>query len=122
MRFNELNIEKYIGFGDRWKAIDAGEQTKPLIIQLADILDQLEPQGDDNLHTIWAKVPRPTFRQYYDYHYGYDLPYREANEKTIKKIRKEYDATYPVPKVWHRVSVKHFTREASTEFYGFFRR
>lgn len=32
MRFNELNIEKYIDFGDSWKAIDAGEQTKPLII------------------------------------------------------------------------------------------
>ena len=120
MRFNELDIKKYIGFGDRWKAFDAGEQTKPLIIQFAGILDQLEPQGDDNLHTIWARVPRPTFRQYYDYHYGYDLPYREANEKTIKKIRKEYDATHPAPKVWHRVSVKHFTREASTEFYGFF--
>lgn len=120
MRFNELDIKKYIGFGDRWKAFDAGEQTKPLIIQLANILDQLEPQGDDNLHTIWAKVPRPTFRQYYDYHYSYDLPYCEATEKAIKKIQIEYENNYPTPKVWHRVSVKHFTKEASIEFYGFF--
>ena len=120
MRFNDLDIDKYIGFSDRWKAFDAGEQTKPLIVHLAGILDQLVPQGEDNLHTIWAKVPRPTFRQYYEYHYGYDLPYHATNEKTIKKIRKEYDVTYPSPKVWHRLSVKHFTKVASTEFYGFF--
>ncbi len=81
---------------------------------------QLEPQGEDNLHTIWAKVPRPTFRQYYEYHYGYDLPYHNTNEKTIKKIRKEYDETYPATKVWHRLSVKHFTSKISKEFYGFF--
>jgi hypothetical protein len=120
MKFNELDIQKYIGFGDRRKAFDAGEHTKPLIIHLAGILDLLHPQGDDNLHTIWAKVPRPTFRQYCEFHYGYDLPYHKANEKTIKKIQKEYEENYPTPKVWHRISVKHFTREVSTEFYGFF--
>ena len=86
MRFNELDIEKYIGSGDHWKAFESGEQTKQMIIHLAEILDQLEPQGEDNLHTIWAKVPRPTFRQYYEYHYGYDLPYHNTNDKTIKRI------------------------------------
>ena len=120
MRFNELDIEKYIGSGDHWKSFESGEQTKQMIIHLAEILDQLEPQGEDNLHTIWAKVPRPTFRQYYEYHYGYDLPYHNTNDKTIKRIRKEYDETYPAPKVWHKLSVKHFTSKVSTEFYGFF--
>ena len=120
MKFNELDIKKHIGFSDLWKAFDAGEQTKPLIIHLGEILDQIEPQGDDNLHTIWAKVPRPTFRQYYEHHYGCDRPYHKANEKTLKTIRKEYEEKYPTPKVWHRVSVKHFTRKESDEFYGFF--
>ena len=98
------------------------EQTKPLILHLTEILDQLEPQGDDNLHTIWAKVPRPTFRQYYECHYGYDLPYHKANEKTIKTIRKEYEENYPTPKVWHRVSVKHFYSKGIRGILRFFRR
>ena len=120
MRFNELNIKHYLSFRDRWIGYDAGEQTKPLIIHLAGILDQLEPQGDDNLHTIWAKVPRPTFRQYYEYHYGYDMPYQKASKRALERIRKEYEESYPAPKVWHQVSVKHFSRDETTEFYGFF--
>ena len=46
MRFNELDIEKYIGSGDHWKTFESGEQTKQMIIHLAEILGRQARRDD----------------------------------------------------------------------------
>ena len=120
MRLNALNIDHYKDLGHGWEPYAAGEKTASLIIHLAEILDEMEPQGDDALHTIWTKVPRPTFRQFYDYYYEYDEPYKNASQKTISIARKDYTDAYPLPKVWYRVSIRHFTRNSGEVFYAFF--
>ena len=120
MSFNALNLEWYLGRGSRFEAYEAGENTKPMVERLAAILDQLEPQGDDNLHTVWVKTGRPTFRQFYNFHYGYEVPYKEASPDEIEEARNYYIGSYPTPKVWVRLSVKHFTRKPGDEFYAVF--
>ena len=45
MSFNALNIVPFVETGFRFESYEAGEKTKPLIVRLAGILDQLEPQG-----------------------------------------------------------------------------
>ena len=120
MRINTLNIEQYIRNGFRFEPYEAGEKTKPLIAHLAAILDQLEPQGDDNLHTIWVKAGRPTFRQFYVHHYEFDWPFKEADAAKKEEARIDYAEMYPTPKVWYRLSVKHFSRKPDDEFYALF--
>lgn len=120
MKINAMEIDCYKDIF-RWdESFEAGEKTAPLIICLAKILDQLEPQGNDSLHTIWVKAHRPTFKEYYDRHYGYDEPYNEASVKTLKSAKEDYDDYYPLSKVWYRLSIKHFTRKLDEEFYAFF--
>ena len=113
-------IDRIKDINHGWESFAAGEKTAPLIIRLAEILDEMEPQGDDNLHTIWITARRPTFRQFYNRHYGYDEPYKEASAKTIESAKAEYAYDYPLPEVWYRLSVKHFTRSSGEAFYAFF--
>ena len=117
MKMNALKIEYYKRIHDGFEADD---KTKLLIIKLANILDELEPQGDDNLHTIWVSAKRPTFRQFYDYYYEYDYPYLEASKKELKRAKDDYQEAYPYTKEWFRLSVKHFTRNPNEEFYAVF--
>lgn len=117
---NALDVAQYFKSGSWFETYEAGEKTKPLIMHLAAILDQLEPQGMDNYHRIWGSVRRPTFRQFYDYYYGYDLPYKEADPSELEEVKKEYSETYPTPRVWYRLALKHFTRNSGEEFYAVF--
>lgn len=117
MAINALKINYY---KELYEGFEADDKTKPLIEKLAIILDELEPQGYDNLHTIWISAKRPTFRQFYDYHYGYDEPYGNASKKTINSAKEYYNDSYPYPKAWFRLSVKHFSRNPNEEFYGVF--
>lgn len=120
MKINAMVIDQFKNSCGPMKSFAAGKKTASLIIRLAEILDVLEPQGDDNLHTIWVYARRPTFRQYYNWHYGYDEPYSEASKKTLQSAKEDYDDYYPLPKVWYRLSIKHFTRNPEEEFYAFF--
>ena len=120
MKINAMIIDQYKDGGGPMSSYSAGEKTAPLIIRLAEILDKLEPQRDDNLHTIWVKARRPTFRQYYDRHYGREEPYIEASKGILKTAKEEYDAYYPLPKVWYRLTIKHFTKKPNEEFYAVF--
>lgn len=121
MQFNAMKIDHLKSLaGHDWEAFAAGEKTAPLIIRLAEILDELEPQGDDDLHVIWAKCRRPTFRQFYDGEYGAAIPYHEAKTNVLEASRKDYEDCYPYPKVWYQIGVKHFTRKPGEEFYAFF--
>ena len=120
MKFNAMEIEAYRHGGSPFVSYAAGVKTKPMLIRLAEILDQLEPQGEDALHTIWGKADRPTFRQFYAWHYEDDMPYRKAADDVKKSARREYADLYPTPKVWYRLSVKHFPRNANEEFYALF--
>lgn len=120
MKYNALEIEAYRHVGSPFVSYAAGVRTKPMLIRLAAILDQLEPQREDNLHTIWVKVDRPTFGQFYACHYEDDTPYGEASDDIIRSARRDYADAYPTPKVWYRLSVKHFPRNASEEFYALF--
>ena len=120
MRFNALCIERYVGTVTALSPFEAGEKTKGMIARLAEILDQLVPQGDDNLHAIWVKTVRPTFRQYYEENYEYDWPYKEASESIIEEAKNNYCEAYPKPKVWYKLAVKHFTRNSGEEFYALF--
>ena len=101
MKINAMVIDQYKDSGGPLKSNTAGPNTATLIVRFAEILDQLEPQGIDNFHTIWVKTRRPTFRQYYDRHYGYDEPYPEASPKTLNSAQEEYEAFYPLPNVWY---------------------
>ena len=47
-------------------------------------------KGEDALHTIWGKADRPTFRQFYAWHYEDDMPYRKAADDVKKTPRKQY--------------------------------
>ena len=120
MRINAMVIDRYKESGRRWESLNAGTKTKPMIIHLADTLDQLEPQGDDNLHTIWAKTRRPTFRQYYNWYYGDRKPYIKASSRDLDTAKKEFYDFYPLPEVWYQISVKHFERGPSDVFYALF--
>ncbi|MBO4868629.1 MAG: hypothetical protein J5585_02830 [Clostridia bacterium] len=120
MKINAMVIDLYKDSGGPLKSNTAGPNTAALIVRFAEILDQLEPQGIDNFHTIWVKAHRPKFRQYYDRHYGYDEPYPEASPKTLNSAQEEYEAFYPLPNVWYQLSVKHFTKRSDEEFYAFF--
>ena len=121
MKYNALSVDHYQqSWGGPLSAYAAGEKTKPMLIRLTQILDRLEPQGDDHLHTIWVKVKRPTFRQFYEYHYGYEIPYKEAADEVIREAKEYYADAYPHPKVWYRLSTKHFSLDESEEFYAFF--
>lgn len=120
MKYNAMEIDVYQHSRSLFKSYAAGASTKPMLIRLAKILDQLEPQGDDNLHTIWAKANRPTFRQFYELHYEYDTPYKEATAEIIQSAREFYTDSYPTPKVWYQLSVKHFSRNPNDEFYALF--
>ena len=121
MGINAMGINRYKNVQRGWwKSFAAGEKTAPLIIRLAEILDQMEPQGDDNLHTIWVTARRPTFRQFYDRNYGFDEPYKEASAETIESAKDEYSYYYPLPKVWYQLSVKHFARTPEEAFYALF--
>lgn len=120
MKINALIISNYKDNGRSWKAPEADEKTAVLIQKLAAVLDKLEPQGDDNLHSVWIKARRPTFRQFYKYNYEYDTPYGEADQKTLTRATEEYKESYPDPSVWFKLSVKHFTRDPGVEFYGVF--
>lgn len=120
MKINAMQIDCYKSIR-RWdEAFEAGEKTTPQIIKLAEILDQLEPQGDDNLHTIWAKAHRPTFRQFYNQNYSDEKPYKEASARILDDAKKYYVSSYPVPDAWYQISVKHFERGPGDEFYAFF--
>ena len=120
MSINALRVEKYRKSVRPWEPIEAGKKTKEMIKELANILDQLEPHGDDNLHTVWISINRPTFRQFYDYYYEYDNPYKKADEEVIADSKEDYAECFPEKKVWFRLSVKHFTRSPEEEFYALF--
>ena len=121
MKINAMVIDQYKDVGQHiWESYAAGEKTAPMIVRLAEILDVLEPQGNDNLHTIWVTARRPTFRQYYNWHYEYDEPYKEASAKTLETAKDDYFSYYPLSKVWYRLSLKHFTRKTGEKFYAFF--
>lgn len=119
MKLNALMIRRYKSSCHGWESFEAGEKTKPLLIQLVNILDKLEPQGYDNLHTIWVKLKRPTFRQFYDYYYAYDLPYKKAVDLDLDRARDDYEESYPEPYVWFTLSTKHF-KDSRREFYALF--
>ena len=118
MKMNDFIVEWYKESTSSWRSFDAIGETKTLMIRLAEILDRLEPQGEDNFHTIWAKASRPTLRQYVDYYY--EEPFKELSPKEQERAKKEYLEAYPFPKVWHKISVKHFSRSEEEEFYALF--
>ena len=120
MKTNALTIKKYCRGYNNWTAYKADEKTTKLIVRLAEILDQLEPQGDDNLHSIWLKAPRPSFRQFYRENYEFDYPYRNADTKTLENAREEYQVSYPDTNVWFELADKHFTQNTGEEFYAVF--
>ena len=59
MSFNALNIVPFVETGFRFESYEAGEKTKPLIVRLAEILDQLEPQGMDQTELLADTHPMP---------------------------------------------------------------
>ena len=120
MEFSAMYIDRYCWPGNRDLSYEAGEKTAAMIIRLSKILDQLEPQGDDNLHIIWVKAARPTFRQYYDRYYGDERPYDKAGKRILASAEKEYKYDYPEQNAWYQLAVKHFTRRSNEEFYAFF--
>ena len=120
MSINALQVKNYIRTNRILEALEAGKKTKEMIKELANILDQLEPHDHDNLHTIWISTKRPTFRQFYNYYYEYENPYKKASADLIEDSKKDYAECFPDEKVWFRLSVKHFTRSMEEEFYGLF--
>lgn len=120
MKINALTIDHYKLNNRSWEAFEADDNTRIMIKKLADKLDDLEPQGNDHLHTIWIKARRPTYRQFYDYHYEFDYPYRDSDEKTKNTAKKDYQESYPFTNVWFRLSIKHFSRKSGEEFYALF--
>ena len=120
MALNAITVERYRHANRPLESFDAGEKTKEMIIKLARILDQLEPHGDDNLHTVWISVKRPTFRQFYDCYYESGHPYAKAGKRIIARSEKDYEESFPDTKVWHRLSVSHFSRSPEEEFYALF--
>ena len=120
MSINALNIAPYVETGFRFESFEAGEKTKPLIVRLAGILDQLEPQGMDHYHQIWVSARRPTFREFYESNYSDELSYQEADAALIEEARVDYAGSYPTTHVWYRLGVKHFPRESGEEFYAVF--
>ena len=120
MKINAMTVDQYKDTGGPLKSNAAGEKTSLLIARLAEILDQLEPQWNDNYHSIWARIRRPTFRQYYNRHFGIDEPFKDARFKTLESAKENYNADYPMPNAWYRLAIKHFTKRAGEEFYAFF--
>ena len=120
MSINAQTIDWYMWLPKPWHPLKPGKETEPLIVRLAGILDQLEPQGDDNLHIIWIKARRPTFRQYYDQEYGYDEPFKNADPKTLNRAREDYRLAYPVTYTWYQLGIRHFSRSEDEEFYALF--
>lgn len=57
-------IRSYEGGG---QAID--EQSRKLLDQLFEKLNQIVPCGDDNRHDLWLEAPRGTIEDYGDYEY-----------------------------------------------------
>ncbi len=55
MKINALTIDHYKLNNRSWEAFEADDNTRIMIKKLADILDDLEPQGNDHLHTILVK-------------------------------------------------------------------
>lgn len=117
---NAMQIDLYRHFRGFWNSMSAGKDTKTMIIRLAGILDQLEPQGDDNQHTIWVKAKRPTFSQFYKQHYGDDTPYSAASSELMTEAKEYFHDVYPVSEVWYRLSLKHFIMNSGHEYYGLF--
>ncbi len=119
MKMNAMTISKFKkgGFFSSFKA--TGE-TEELLKKLAGILDELKPQDVDNYHSIWISAPRPTFRQFYDFHYGYDCPFKEATEDILQNAEEAYETSYPDSKVFFRVGTKHFRIDEKKEFYALF--
>ena len=120
MSFNALNIVPFVETGFRFESYEAGEKTKPLIVRLAGILDQLEPQGMDHYHQIWVSARRPTFREFFENNYSDETPCKEADAAIMEEARADYAESYATTHVWYRLGVKHFTRESGEEFYAVF--
>lgn len=118
MKLNAQDINCYLRATDEWRSFKASEHTELLIKKLAEILDQLEPQGIDNYHLVFVSAPRPTFRQYFKHHV--DEPYKKASKKETDHAKKNYIEEYPSLHTWFKLGIKHFLRKGGEEFYALF--
>ena len=82
------------------------------IIEFYKVLDKLKPNGNDNNHTIYFKLPRGKIEDFGDYE-EYESYGEVKNKKEFYELWKSY---YPKEEKWYCMSTLHFDRDGK-EFY-----
>ena len=110
-------LDRYISRYDKRSVADErdrfSEKSWKKIKELYEILDKIEPSGQDNEHVLYFKLPRGKIRDYGKYE-DYLACGEVENEKEFIELWKYY---YPKEEKWYSMFTKHFTR-GNNEFYA----